>query len=204
MDLGGNVRFAILLLLFCSASAIARIEIKDGQRHSVTESTSRSSSDGLTLRKERRVAIGASAAGPLGVLGANLELSFNPRWSIMAGYGTGFTYQSWTFQVKRVLAGEYLLPYLAGGIARWYTTTPGKEPISKETQPGYLEKFLSNTEKERGEFSQVLIYPAFGLQFIQLSGDYAGLSVFAELVMLLDVGDFEAAPTGTVGMLYYF
>lgn len=199
---------AILVIFVFLPNAFAeRILIRDGKRNTTSDETSirsGSSTDGLSMRKDRRVAIGFSAAGPLGVLGANLELNFNPRWGIMGGYGTGFTYQTWMFQVKRVLAGEYLLPYLAGGVARWYTTTPSNGPVTRDAQPAYLEKFLNNREKETGEFSQLLIYPAFGLQYMQLNGDYAGLSVFAEVVMLLDIGDFEAALTATVGMLYYF
>jgi len=195
------ILFTCSLVLVSSTAFAAKILIRDGQR---TTMESPSSSDGISLRKERRVAVGFSAAGPLGVLGGNLELNFNPRWGVMAGYGTGFSYQTWTLQVKRVLAGEFLLPYLAGGLSRWYTTTPGKGPVSKDLQPGYLERFLSDTEKQSGEFTQLLVYPAFGLQYIQLNGDYAGLSVFAEVCMLLGLDDFEAAPTATVGMLYYF
>lgn len=200
------MRFFIAALIFASSTAFgAKILIQDGKRKTVEEGSSRaSSSDGISLRKERRVAIGFTAAGPLGVLGGNLELNFSPHWAILGGYGTGLSYQSWTFQVKHVLAGEWLLPYLSGGISRWYTTTTDTKPVGKDSQPAYLERFLTDTEKQTGQFSQVFIHPAFGLQFMQLNGDYAGLSVFAEIVMLLGIDDLEAQPTATVGMLYYF
>jgi hypothetical protein len=200
-------RIAILLLccLFgLSPAFAAKILIHDGQRREVSDGSSFTSADGISLRRERKVAVGVSVAGPLAVLGGNLELNFDPQWGIMGGFGTGFSYQTWTFQVKRVLAGEYLLPYLAGGIARWYTTTPSNGRISDNVQPSYLQRFLSDSEKESGQFSKILLYPAFGLQYMQLSGDYAGLSVYAEVCLLLNVGDMESAPTGTLGMLYYF
>jgi hypothetical protein len=200
------MRALILLFIFASSTAFgAKILIQDGKRKTFSEGRSTTNApDGISLRKERRVAIGFTAAGPLGVLGGNLELNFSPQWAVMGGYGTGFSYQSWTFQVKHVLAGEWLLPYLSGGVSRWYTTTTDTKPVGKDSQPAYLERFLTPTERQTGQFSQVFVHPAFGLQFMQLNGDYAGLSVFAELVLLLGIDDLEAQPTATVGMLYYF
>ena len=188
-----------------STALAEKILIQDGKRKVMSEGNSKTvAKDGIELRKERRVAIGVSVAGPLAIFGGNLELNFSPHWAIMGGYGTGFTYQTWTFQIKHVLAGEWLLPYLSGGISRWYTTTAETKPVGKDTQPVYLERYLTDTEKQTGQFSQILIHPAFGLQFMQLTGDYAGLSLFAELVLLLGIDDLEAQPTATVGMLYYF
>lgn len=198
--LGSSLIFVFLLT---SVSSPAAIFVRGGQRQNVGESNTKSSSDGYSMRKIRRVGIGASGAGPLGMLGANLELNFTPKWGLMAGYGTGMTYQSYTFQVKRVLAGEYLLPYLAGGVSRWYTASEGRGKI-ENIQPAFLERFMSADEKSKGEFSEILLYPAFGLQYVQLDGAWAGYSMFVEILLLVDIEDFETAPTGTVGFLYYF
>jgi len=193
-----------MLALTFSLASHAAILVRDGSRVG-SSSRAQSSSDGLELRKKRRVAVGTSVAGPLGVVGLNLELNFNPRWSVMAGYGTGFEYQSYNFQFKRVLAGEYLLPYMSAGLARWYTAQPGNRPVNSELQPSFLyERFISQYEKDTGEFSEILIYPGFGLQYVQLTGDWAGVSIYGELLLLIDVEDLQTAPTATLGLLYYF
>lgn len=195
-----KVSLVFVVFLFLSLTARAAILVEDGKR----KETNTSMADGTELRKIRRVAVGVSTIGPLGVLGANLELNFTPQWAFMGGFGTGLSYQSFTLQVKRVLAGEYLMPYMAAGISRWYTVGEPKGPITK-TQPAFLyDKFLNDTDKIEGQFSKVLLYPAFGLQYMQLSGDWSGMSLYAEVLLLLDIGSFEAAPTGTLGMLYYF
>jgi hypothetical protein len=193
-----------LTLLTPISSLRAAILIEDGKPKRTSIESSRIAPDGLSMRKIRRAGIGASAAGPLGALGVNLELNFTDRWGMGAGFGGSTNYQAYTFQVKHVLAGEWLLPYLSFGYSRWYTTGKSRGSI-RETSPIFLgERFLSDREKMLGEFSTHLIYPSFGLQYVQLSGSWAGFSIFTELVMLIEVEDLEAVPTGTLGMLYYF
>ncbi|HEX4923015.1 MAG TPA: hypothetical protein VFV50_02980 [Bdellovibrionales bacterium] len=194
---------ATILALTLSASSNAAILIEDGQAKRTT-AKAKIANDGLAMRKVRRVAIGASAAGPLGFAGANLELNFTDRWGVGAGFGGSTNYQAYTFQIKHVLAGEWLLPYMSFGYSKWYTAGTPKGPI-RETNPAFLtERFLSPEQKHLGDFSVHLLYPSFGLQYVQLGGAWAGFSVFTEILMLVDVEDFEAVPTGTLGMLYYF
>ncbi|MGE3975693.1 MAG: hypothetical protein AB7F59_14295 [Bdellovibrionales bacterium] len=197
-----SILSVILLFAFCSPVQ-ASLFVRNGQRKEVQTSQTKQASDGYGLRKTRRVGVGVSGAGPLGLAGANLELNITPKWSLMAGYGTGVHYQSYTFQAKRVLAGEYLLPYMAAGVSRWYTTAPGHGKIDN-IQPAFLDRFMSADEKASGEFSELLLYPAFGLQYVQLDGSWAGYSMFVEVLLLLDIEEFETAPTATVGFLYYF
>jgi hypothetical protein len=194
---------AFVFTVFISSFSEAAIFVRGGKRREVGESKSSEATDGFSLRKTRRVGVGVSGAGPLGMMGANLELNFTPKWGLMTGFGTGMTYQSYTFQVKRVLAGEYLLPYLAAGVSRWYTTSEGRGKINN-IQPAFLERFMTPEEKDKGEFSEILLYPAFGLQYVQLDGNFAGYSMYAEMLMLVNLENFESAPTGTVGFLYYF
>jgi hypothetical protein len=194
--------YIVIPFILLSIPTSAAILIEDGKPKEVK--TSRVANDGIEMRALRRVGIGLTGAGPLGVAGANLELNFTPRWGVGAGFGGGGLYQAYTFQVKKVLAGEWLLPYMSFGYARWYTARHPEGPIV-DTNPEFLaDRFLSDRQKSEGEFAVNLIYPSFGLQYMQLSGDYAGLSVFAEIVVLLEVEDFQAVPTGTVGMFYYF
>ncbi|MCM2282143.1 MAG: hypothetical protein NDI61_09890 [Bdellovibrionaceae bacterium] len=156
------------------------------------------------LRALRRVGIGLSGAGPLGAFGANVELNFTPDIGFLTGFGGGPGYQAYTFQLKRVFGEASLAPYLVGGYARWYSFGESGRPIS-DTTPGFLQtKFLSAKQKAEGRIDENLLYPGFGLQYLTLSGPYAGSSVFAELLLLTDIGDFVVAPTGTVGYMYYF
>lgn len=164
----------------------------------------KTASDGLSMRSLRRVGLGVSGAGPLGVFGVNLEMNFTSDVGILTGFGGGSDYQAFTVQMKRVLGGTSLMPYVAGGYARWYNFGKAGR-IDSETTPGFLQtKFLSEKQKAEGRFSENLIYPALGLQHMTLSGPYAGSSVFAEVLMLIDINDFVVAPTGTVGYMYYF
>lgn len=158
---------------------------------------------GRELRTKRRAAIGVQAAGALGFGGALIELNFNPSWGFTAGFGGGEGFQAFNLQAKYVLAGEWLMPYMSFGYARWASV--GKSSKITKTSPAILgEKLLNDDEKNAGEYQKNLLYPGLGLQFLQLKGEWAGSSVFAELTVLLDVGNFVAAPTGTLGFLYYF
>jgi hypothetical protein len=95
------------------------------------------------------------------------------------------------------------MPYMSFGYASWASV--GKTGRITKTSPAILaDKLLSDDEKNAGEFQKNLLYPGIGLQFLQLKGEWAGSSVFAELTVLLDVGNFVAAPTATLGFLYYF
>jgi hypothetical protein len=161
-------------------------------------------SHGLELRSRRRVGVGAVVAGPLGAGGLGLELNVSPRTSVVLGYGGGRPFQSFTFQVKRSLAGRYFIPYLAGGYARWYGNATSAAAFS-DTYPAILgERFLAKDAQVSGKFSQDIIYPAFGIQYLQLDGPWAGLSFHLEGVVLVDLLDLVAAPTASLGMLYYF
>lgn len=160
--------------------------------------------DGFEMRMQRRVGVGLSGAGPLGVGGVNLELNLSPDLSFIGGFGGGKGFQSFTMQFKHVFGGGFFMPYFMGGYARWYSVGK-KDSMESTTSPAFLgEKFLSDSDKLKGQYSVNLLYPGIGVQFTQHSGPWAGSSVYVEAVMLLDVEDFVAAPTGTIGYLYYF
>ena len=159
--------------------------------------------DGLEMRKIRRVGIGLQAAGNLGFGGALMELNFSPRWGFGVGIGGGYNYQAVMAQAKYVLAGEWLMPYMTFGFTRWFSIN--KTGYIEKTTPGFIaDRLLNDDEKRSGEFSKNMIFPGIGLQLMQLKGEWAGASVYAEILALLDLGNFVSAPTATVGFLYYF
>ncbi len=158
---------------------------------------------GMELRKLRRAAVGAQAAGALGFGGALIEINFNSTWGLTAGFGGGEGFQAYEIQSKYVLAGDWLMPYMSFGFAHWKSI--GHTGHISKTNPAILgEKLLNEDEKAAGEYAKNLLYPGIGLQYLQLKGDWAGSSVYAEITILLDVGNFVAAPTGSLGFLYYF
>lgn len=160
-------------------------------------------SEGLEMRKIRRVAVGASYGGNLGRFGANLELNFNPEVGFLVGYGGGDGYQAMTFQLKKYLAGDAFLPFISGGYARWF----GRESDEGlgASNPNFIaEKFLSASERASGEFELDILYPSVGIQYVNLDGEYAGLSLYAEVLLLFEVSEFQSAPTAAAGMMYYF
>lgn len=196
----------LALILFFASPVRAAILIEDPGKKpaAATRAPFKAADNGRSFRSVRRVGVGLSGSGPLGVAGVNVELNFTPDVGILTGFGGGSGYQAFTVQMKRILGGTSLLPYLAGGYARWYNFNEPGRPIS-DTTPGFLKsKFMSPKQIAEGRIRENLIYPAVGLQYVTLDGPYAGSTVFAEILMLIDIDDFVVAPTGTVGYLYYF
>ncbi|MCB0421502.1 MAG: hypothetical protein KDD61_10935 [Bdellovibrionales bacterium] len=175
---------------------------KFGTKSTTTRISSSSALDGLSLRQERRMGIGLATAGSVGILGLNMELNFVPELSLRTGFGIGNGYNTFHLEVRKMVSGTWFVPYLSGGFARW--TGNGRTNMEDVT-PGFLaEKFLTQEEVVSGRFSQNMIYPALGIQYFQLKGDYKGSSIYAEVLMMIDLDDFVAAPTGEIGYVYYF
>ncbi|MCB0356162.1 MAG: hypothetical protein KDD40_04100, partial [Bdellovibrionales bacterium] len=142
------------------------------------------------FKYKRKVAVGISAAGAQGLAGLTIELNFSPETSFSTSFGLADRYQSFGMAVKHSISGKYFSPYIAGGFARWYTVTD-EGPI-ESSSPGFLaERFLSAQERQEGKFAETLIYPALGIQYLQLDGDWAGSSLYAEVLMLVDIDDFK-------------
>jgi len=170
---------------------------------STTRTYFKEGENGADLRKLRRVGLGLQAAGALGLGGAILDLNFTPQWTFSGGFGGGEGFQALELQGKYVLAGDWLMPYMSFGYARW--SSINKSTYIQKTSPAILgEKLLSDSERTAGEYQKNLFYPGVGLQFSQLKGEWAGTSVYAEFLVLVDIGEFVAAPTGALGVLYYF
>lgn len=199
----GSIALAVLSLT-CSVSVQAAILLEEGGKSVHRPISEKTASNGIEMRRIRRVGIGGAMVGPLGLGGANIELNFSPEASFVGGFGGGPGFQAFTMQYKRVLGGRSLLPYFMAGYSRWYGT--GQSAVGRSTTTPTLlgEKLLNDSERSQKNFAVNLIYPGLGLQFLQLSGPWAGSSIFFEAVMLLDIEDFIAAPTGTIGYLYYF
>lgn len=161
------------------------------------------SKNGADFKYKRKVGVGFSLAGVQGMAGIDMELNFSPELAFTTSFGISDRFQTFALSVKRSLTGKYFSPYIAGGFARWYTVTE-EGPIN-DTNPGFLaEKFLSAKEKSEGKFAETILYPAIGIQYLQLDGEWAGSSLFAEVLLLMDIDDLQSAATGALGYKYYF
>lgn len=203
------MRFIIILLIsiymYTSAVQGQAVLIEQNGRslnrsRSQVSSTVRNAGD---FRNQRKVGIGMSAAGAQGLAGVTLELNFTPETSFLTSFGLGDRFQTFGVSIKRNISGKYFSPYIAGGFTRWYTVTD-EGPIDV-SQPSFLaERFLNSNELAEGQFAETLIYPALGIQYLQLDGAWAGSSLFIEVMMLLDIDEFKSAPAGSLGYMFYF
>jgi len=155
----------------------------------------------LKMRQDRKVGAGLSVGGPLGVAGANIELNMEDENSAVAGFGTGPGYNSFQLAWKHAFDGDYIAPYVSGGISRWYNSNGSSNAFQDS---GTLKEVLSDSEKSSGRFGADFVFGSLGLQYNQLSGDFAGLSFYGEVVLMEAVERGVLIPTGTVGSTYFF
>jgi hypothetical protein len=154
----------------------------------------------LKMRDQRKVGLGMSVGGSTGLVGLNVELNFEDADGAVAGFGTGPGYNSFQLAWKHAFEGDYLAPYAMGGYSRWYNSHGGDE----STQSDILDRVLTAEEKKSGQFTTDFIFGAGGLQYNQLSGPLAGLSFYAEIVLMAEVKRSELVPTGGIGTTYFF
>ena len=198
------MKYAILWsLVLLSLHVNAAILLDEGHAKNSTIH-SKTAEDSFALRKLRRAGIGVSAAGALGLAGISLELNLTPENSFKAGYGGGPGYQSYNIEMKRTMGSGAFLPYMGGGFAHWYTSGSKHESITTTTPNFLAEKFMTEDEKRQGIINENILYPSIGLQFIQLGEPMAGSSIYMELMVLVEVGQMQAVPTGSFGYTYYF
>jgi hypothetical protein len=202
--------FSLILTLNLAALAQKAVLIEDPSRslfsnqEKATETQRPTSFDNLyDLRAKRRVGVGLSTAGQLGLLGFTAELNFTVSESAVIGFGTGGSYNSITGQWKHVFPGTKLAPYTTIGYSRWFSTGQGGD-VNKSSPSFLSQKFLTDTEKQTGKFGKDLLIPSAGLQYHLLSGPYVGASVFVEIMLVASLANLESAPTGALGMNYYF
>jgi hypothetical protein len=186
--------------MFSSQLQAQRVSLQDG-RYKKSYSVSKTAKDGLGLRELRRAGISFNAAGDLGLAGAKVELNLTPQWSVGAGAGGSADFRSFSFQVTRYMLGTNFLPYSGIGIARWYGN-PGQ--INDSTPSVLTDTLMSDSDRRDGKVRELLITPRLGLQYLTTEGPYAGYGFFAEVVVLLDIKDLVMAPTGSLGVSYYF
>lgn len=154
----------------------------------------------LKMRETRKVGAGLSAGGSLGTMGFNVEFNFEDENGVLTGFGTGRGYSSFQLAWKHAFEGDYLAPYTTLGYSRWYNSHGSLEAGKSDI----LNRVLTAQEKREGRFGADFLNATLGIQYNQLSGELAGISVFGELTAMLEVKRSILMPNGAVGLLYYF
>jgi hypothetical protein len=202
----------VLALTFVVGYAFAQESLSESLANSTSSSnsvapatnTSRESlsdyNTNLKLRQDRKVGAGLGVGGPLGALGALVELNVEDTNAALIGFGTGSGYQTVHLGWKRSFEGEYFTPYTSAGYAHWWNA--GSR--SDVNHSALLKNFLTDSQREKNSFGLDLITGAVGMQYNQLAGDLAGSSFYLEVGGLLSVENPKLMPTGSVGALYYF
>lgn len=155
----------------------------------------------LGMRQQLKVGAGLAVGGALGAMGFNMELNVEDADGAIAGFGTGQGYNSFQLAWKHAFEGDYLAPYFTAGYSRWYNSSGS---TSAAEHSDILDRVLTANEKKTGRFGTDFVNAAFGLQYNQLSGDFRGVSVYAELMAMAEIKRGMLLPSGTVGALYYF
>ena len=155
--------------------------------------------DNLALREARKLGVGLVAGGALGFYGLNIEINFEDINGAVVGVGGGDGFSTVNMAWKHVFLGDTVAPYTTLGYSHWYNSGGGNYKNS-----AVLERVLTDTEKTSGKFSADFVSGSLGLQYIQLQGSFAGTSLYAEIVLLGEVGRSMLVPTGAVGAGYYF
>ncbi len=155
----------------------------------------------LKMREELKIGAGVAMGGTLGVAGFNLELNFEDADGVLAGFGTGPGYNSVQVAWKHAFDGDYLAPYTTVGYSRWYNSR-GRSNSFLDSD--VLNRVLTANEKADRTFGTDFVNGSLGIQYNQLSGDFAGVSIFGELTAMYEVKRAMLIPNGSVGAVYYF
>lgn len=152
------------------------------------------------LRQHRKMGVGGSVGGPLGLIGIFTELNLQKENSVVAGLGAGSGYNSVLLSWKRSLEGIFLSPYTQLGYSRWFSSGKSGEP-SKST---ILSQVLDESQKADGKFGKDFIVGSLGLQYAQLQGETTGLSFFLQFDLMFAPENGLVLPNGTLGSVYFF
>ncbi|MFN9066232.1 MAG: hypothetical protein ACK5V3_03320 [Bdellovibrionales bacterium] len=152
------------------------------------------------LREQKKAGVGMAVGGAIGGVGGLLELNIEDADGVLAGFGSGSGYQSFSLAWKHSFEGEYFTPYSTLGMAHWWDAGLNSNPKDSSL----LRNFLTDRQLESRDFGVPLVAGSVGMQFNQLSGDFVGSSFFIEFGLLWAIERAKTLPTGSVGALYYF
>ena len=197
------MRILSILFIFLMADALyARIDVSTGREEAQATEIRQNFESALDLHRQKKVGVGLAFGGVAGTVSPNIQMNFALDVGVQIGYGLGKGYRSFFANVKQLLGTGSFAPYYGLGYAKW--TGTGKDLTGGSTPSALSEKFLTYTEKKTGEFSENFLYPSLGVQLYKMGGQWAGSSIYIELVYMADMEDFVSAPTGSLGYTRFF
>jgi len=148
------------------------------------------------LKMDKRFGIGVTAAGPLAIMGVEVDINITEQFSMSGGVGTGNDYSTLDIKARYYLPGKSVSPYIGAGLAHWWSS--GTKSASPG--PGIIQKFLAETPDPSQGFSLFIVYPTLGVQFLHSTG----FEVSAEVEYLIKLFDLASGPYAGVGVHWYF
>ncbi|MEM7646019.1 MAG: hypothetical protein AAF203_03835 [Pseudomonadota bacterium] len=155
--------------------------------------------------EKRKMGIGVAMAGAYGLVGGVVGIHFHPQWSVDLGFGGGSHFQSYGFRVKKMLLlSSPLNPYIGLGFNRWHRSTT--RPMNADSvSPGFVNgQFLSDEDRRTGNIDEKLIHGSLGIQYVFTEGEWEGYGFYLEALLLVSAVDRDSAPTGSIGLNYFF
>lgn len=150
-----------------------------------------------TLKMARRFGLGISAGGPLSILGVEADVNIQENFSLALGVGTGLNYSSVMLKGRYFLLGEWVSPYVACAVARWWT----QGTTATQMNPSILSsRFLPAGYDYTQGFSLFFVAPAVGVQFMHPMG----FAVSLELQQLFKMVDLSNGTYASVSAHWYF
>jgi hypothetical protein len=194
-----------ILALISTMSCHSAHAAVDETWFSVSNSNSQSRAEfasASSMKEKRRMGVSTHFTGAVGLSGLSLDLNLTSRLSASIGLGASRGFQSFNMHFRNYFSGKNFTPYFTGGYSRWYSND--RERVGNTAPAFFSKKFLSGGELRKGEFAENILYPGFGAQYMNLSGEWAGFGYYMEALYLVDMDDLVAAPTVGVGINYLF
>ncbi len=149
------------------------------------------------LKMRKRFGFGVSAGGPLAVMGFEADANITEQFSVGLGLGTGIDYNTAMVKARYFILGEWVSPYIAAGVARWWTNGTQEKHVG----PAVLaNRFLTPADDPSKGFNVYIVYPAVGVQIM----NPMGISVFAEIQYLFRLFSFSNGTYAGLGVHWYF
>ena len=154
----------------------------------------------LDMRTSKKIGVGASVGGPLGVAGGFIELNLDKENSVTTGIGGGPGYNSFIASWKRTFEGTYVNPYINFGYSHW----SGSAAYGSGSQSAILNQILTASEINEGKFGVNFMTASGGLQYNHLEGLMTGLSFFFQFDAMNTLKNDRLVLNGALGSIYYF
>lgn len=150
-----------------------------------------------SLKMDKRFGIGVTAAGPLAIMGIEIDINVAEDFSLSGGIGTGMDYSTMAVKSRYYLLGKSVSPYIGLGMARWWSSSVS----SRDIAPGFFAKsFLPEDFKPETGFNVFMMYPTLGVQYLNVMG----IEFSAEVMYLVKLMNFASSPYAGAGVHWYF